>query len=114
MENCIFCKVVKRELSAEIVYEDNEILAFRDINPQAPIHILIIPKKHIGSLNEIEIDDINLIGKIFIVAKNIAKQFKIDSSGYRIVLNTNFGAGQSVYHIHFHLLGGRFFRWPPG
>ncbi len=114
MENCIFCKIVKKELGSEIVYEDEEILAFKDINPQAPVHILIIPKRHISSLNEASGEDGVLLGKILLVAKELARRFNIDFSGYRIVLNTNFGAGQSVYHIHFHLLGGRFLTWPPG
>ncbi len=114
MENCLFCKIAEKKLSAEIVYEDEDIVAFKDINPQAPIHILIIPRKHISSLNEINEEDIPILGKTQLVAKELAKKFGIDTQGYRLVLNTNFGAGQSIYHIHYHLLGGRFLKWPPG
>ena len=110
----IFSKIINKEIKSNIVYEDDQILAFEDLNPQSPIHILIIPKKEIKTINDIEIDDIEVIGKLFLVAKNIAKEKKIDKDGYRVVMNCNDYAGQTVFHIHLHLLGGRKFSWPPG
>ena len=106
MEDCIFCKIIKGEIPSDKVYEDDEILAFKDINPIAPIHVLIIPKKHIDSINEINDEDELLIGKIFIVIKKLAKEFNLDN-GYRIVNNCGEDGGQAVKHLHFHLLGGR-------
>ena len=106
MEDCIFCKIIKGEIPSDKVYEDDEILAFKDINPIAPIHVLIIPKKHIDSINEINNEDELLIGKIFIVIKKLAKEFNLDN-GYRIVNNCGEDGGQAVKHLHFHLLGGR-------
>lgn len=114
MSDCLFCKIFKKEIKSKIVYEDNEIMAFEDINPQAPVHILIIPAKHIESLNEITEDDKAIIGQMFLVAKKIAKEKNIDKSGYRTVFNTNKDAGQAVFHLHLHLLGGRKMTWPPG
>lgn len=114
MAETIFSKIIRKEISAEIVFEDEEILAFKDINPQAPIHILLIPKKEIPSINEVEIEDAELIGKLVIRAKLIAKEFGFDSDGYRLVFNCNQHGGQDVYHIHLHLLGGRQMKWPPG
>lgn len=110
----IFEKIISKEIPANIVYEDNEILAFKDINPQAPIHILLIPKKQIATVNDIHIDDIELIGKLIYRAKKIAKELQIDESGYRLVFNCNKDGGQEVYHLHLHLLGGRSLNWPPG
>ena len=106
MEDCIFCKIIKGEIPSNKVYEDDEILAFKDINPMAPVHILVIPKKHIKSANEIEEADELLIGKMFTVLKKIAKESKLDN-GYRIVSNCGEDGGQAVKHLHFHLLGGR-------
>jgi histidine triad (HIT) family protein len=106
-EKSVFEKLVDRELPATILYEDNEIMAFIPIRKQAPVHILIIPKKRIVSVNEIKDDEALLIGKMFIVARDLAKVYKIDSSGYRLVLNTNEDAGQSVFHLHMHLIGGK-------
>lgn len=114
MGDTIFGKIIRKEIPAEIVYEDEEVLAFKDIAPQAPIHILIIPKKEIPTANDIEETDAPLIGKLFLVAKKLAKEFGIDESGYRLVINCNKDAGQAVYHLHLHLLGGRKFSWPPG
>lgn len=111
---CVFCKIIKKEIKSNIVYEDEEIVAFRDINPQAPVHILVIPKNHIQSLNEIREEDVELIGKIHKAIKEIARSEKIDTSGYRVVLNTGSDSGQAIQHIHFHLLGGRRLSWPPG
>ena len=103
----VFEKIVDRELPATILYEDNEIMAFIPLRKQAPVHILIIPKKRIVSVNEIKDDEALLIGKMFIVARDLAKEYKIDSTGYRLVLNTNEDAGQSVFHLHMHLIGGK-------
>ncbi len=114
MGETIFSKIIKKEIPADIVYEDNEILAFKDIAPQAPVHILIIPKKEIPTANDIEEEDQSLVGKMFLVAKQLAKKFGIAESGYRLVINCNKDAGQAVFHLHLHLLGGRKFTWPPG
>ena len=110
----IFTKIINREIPADIIYEDDEILAFNDINPQAPIHILIIPKKEIKTINDIRSEDTAIIGKLFLIAKKIAKQVDISEDGYRVVMNCNEYGGQSVYHIHLHLIGGRKLSWPPG
>ncbi|HON55425.1 MAG TPA: histidine triad nucleotide-binding protein [bacterium] len=112
--NCIFCKIINREIQSVIVFENDDILAFKDINPQAPIHILIVPKKHIPTINDVNEEDSKLIAAIFYAAKDIAKKFNISDSGYRCVFNCNKDAGQEVFHIHLHLLGGRIMKWPPG
>ncbi len=104
---CVFCKIVKGELPAKVVYEDDLVMAFHDINPQAPVHILIIPKEHIPTLNDLEEVHKELIGHIFLVIKRIAREQGIDESGYRVVVNCNRDGGQEVYHLHFHLLGGK-------
>ncbi len=114
MSESIFTKIINREIPAAIEYEDDEIIAFNDINPQAPVHILVIPKKPIPTINDAEAADSELLGKIILTAKKIAKDKGIDESGYRLVLNCNEGAGQTVFHIHCHLLGGRIMNWPPG
>ena len=106
MENCLFCKIINGEIPTNKVYEDDEILAFKDINPKAPVHILVIPKKHISSAKEIKEDDEALIGKIFTVINKIAKEFNLEN-GYRIVNNCGEDGGQEVMHLHFHLLGGK-------
>lgn len=107
MEDCIFCKIIKREIPSSIVYEDNEIIAFRDVNPQAPIHILVIPKKHISSLVDLKEEDEILIGKIYTVINKIAKQEEIDKKGFRVIVNCGEDGGQEVKHLHFHILGGK-------
>ena len=114
MDRTIFQKIIDRELDADIVFENDKIIAFNDVNPVAPIHILIVPKKLINSINSIENEDKELIGEMFLAAKEIAKKLKINDSGYRTVFNTNDDAGQTVYHIHLHLIGGRKLNWPPG
>lgn len=114
MSDCIFCKIGAREIQSMVVYEDPEILAFRDINPQAPVHILVIPKKHYSSPNEFEEQDGALLGRLFLAAQQISRQEKIADRGYRMVLNCGQDAGQSVAHVHLHLLGGRQLGWPPG
>ncbi len=110
----LFSKIINREIKADIVYEDEDVLAFRDINPQAPVHILVIPKKPIATLNDLSDDDQQLMGRLVMVAKSIAEKEAIDGDGYRLVMNCNQAAGQTVFHVHLHLLGGRSFAWPPG
>ena len=114
MSETIFDKIISREIPAEIVYEDENYLAFNDINPQAPIHILIIPKKRIPTINDIHKNDSELIAGLFFIAKDIAIKKGIDKDGYRLILNCNENGGQSVYHIHLHLIGGRKLSWIPG
>lgn len=112
--DCLFCKIAKGEIPSKKAYEDAEIFAFYDINPQAPTHILIIPKEHICTTNDIEAKYAELMGKIVIKAADIAKEKGFDEDGYRLVFNCNKNAGQEVFHIHLHLLGGRAMKWPPG
>lgn len=112
--NCLFCKIVNSEIPAKIVYNDQQIIAFADIAPQAPTHLLIVPKKHISTINDIKSDDVELIGKIILTAKELAKEHNLSETGYRLVYNTNADGGQEIYHIHLHLLGGRKLHWPPG
>jgi histidine triad (HIT) family protein len=114
MADTIFGRVARGELPADIVYQDDELVAFRDIGPQAPTHILIIPRKPIATLNDLTPEDAPLVGKLFLAAKRIAEQEGIAEDGYRVVINCNAGAGQTVFHLHLHLLGGRPMRWPPG
>lgn len=114
MTDCLFCKMVSGEIPPDSVYEDDDILAFRDINPQAPTHILVIPKVHIATTNDLQAEHAELIGKLYLAAKAIAKQEGIAEAGYRTLINCNAGAGQTVFHIHLHLLGGRPMSWPPG
>ena len=112
--DCLFCGIVQGKVPAKVIYKDDDILAFHDISPKAPIHILIIPTKHIATLDDVEQDDILIVGKILFRAKEIASQLGISERGYRLVLNCHVDGGQSVYHIHCHLLGGRKMAWPPG
>ena len=112
--DCLFCKIAAGEIPAKVVYRDDEIVAFEDINPQAPTHLLIIPQKHIATLNDLHDEDCDVAGSIVQRAAMLAKQLNIAKDGYRLVFNTNAGAGQSVFHIHAHLLGGRQLTWPPG
>ena len=114
MTECLFCKIASGEIPADVVYQDDLILAFRDINPQAPTHIQIIPKEHIESIASMRDDHAELIGRLFCKARDIARKENIEESGYRMVINNGAGAGQSVFHIHLHLLGGRPLTWPPG
>lgn len=108
---CLFCKIVNKELPAKIVYENHQILAFKDTEPVAPLHLLIIPKKHIATLNHLEFQDKELIGKLFLVAQKIAKEQGVSESGYRLVVNVGRDAGQTVEHLHLHLLGGKKLPW---
>lgn len=113
--DCIFCKIASKEIESKTVYEDESVLAFRDLSPQAPEHILIIPKKHIASVNELSSNDVNLMGHIMAeVLPKIAKDLKIDENGYRVVINAGEDGQQTVKHLHVHLIGGRKMTWPPG
>ena len=114
MSDCLFCKIVSGEIPCDKIYENDKLIAFRDIDPKAPTHIFVIPKKHIRSINELEISDQNLAGEILLAAKEIASIENIESSGYRTIFNTNSDGGQTVYHIHMHVMGGRQLHWPPG
>ena len=114
MTDCIFCKIAAGDIPADVIYEDEDVLAFRDLNPQAPVHVLIIPKRHIATLNDLQADDAELIGRMTLAAKAIAQKEDIAQEGYRTLFNCNAGAGQTVFHIHMHLLGGRPLGWPPG
>lgn len=111
---CLFCRIVNKEVPAKIVHEDEHAIAFDDINPQAPTHILIVPRKHIAGLNDLTADDSALIGHLHLLAAKLARERGIHESGYRTLFNTGRGAGQSVFHLHLHVLGGRGLRWPPG
>ena len=114
MADCLFCKIVRREIPATLVYEDGRVAAFNDINPQAPTHVLVVPKRHIETLNELGTEDDRLIGELVRRAAAIAGERGLSAGGYRTVFNTNRDAGQTVLHIHLHLLGGRTMAWPPG
>ncbi len=114
MTDCLFCKIRDNEIPADIVYENDDVLAFNDVNPHAPIHILIIPRKHISTINDLHDSDELIMGKLFSAAKIIAKQKGVSDDGFRLVVNCNEGAGQTVFHIHMHLLAGRTLTWPPG
>jgi histidine triad (HIT) family protein len=111
-EDCIFCKIARGEIPAKMLVNNKEIAAFRDVNPQAPVHILIIPKKHVASLDDV--NDSDLLGRMMVLAAALARQEKIARSGYRTVVNTGRDGGQTVDHLHIHLLGGRGMTWPPG
>lgn len=112
--NCLFCNIIEGKIPADIVYQDEEVLAFRDINPQAPTHILCIPRRHIRTTNDLTEDEAALTGKLVLTAGKLASQLGFAEDGYRLVMNCNGHAGQTVFHIHLHLLGGRRMTWPPG
>jgi histidine triad (HIT) family protein len=114
MADCLFCKIIGREIPASIVYEDDRVLAFNDINPQGPTHVLVVPKKHIPTLNDLTPDDDAIVGEVVRRAGAIAAERGISAGGYRTIFNTNKEAGQTVFHIHLHLIGGRRLAWPPG
>ena len=113
-DNCLFCKIIAREIPASVVYEDDRVLAFNDINPQGPTHVLVVPKQHIATLNDLTPGDDAIVGEVIRRAAKIAADRGIAESGFRTVFNTNRGAGQTVFHIHLHLIGGRSLTWPPG
>jgi histidine triad (HIT) family protein len=112
--NCIFCKIVKKEIPAKIVFEDNKVLAFEDSRPQAPVHIIIVPKTHIEKLSDIKEESAVIMGRLVLAANAIAREKEIEKTGYRVVVNCGSDAGQAVLHLHLHLLGGRPMTWPPG
>ena len=114
MADCLFCKIINREIPGTIVYEDDRVLAFNDINPQAPTHVLVVPKRHIATLNDLSPDDDAIVGEVVRRAAAIASERGIAPGGFRVVFNTNRDAGQTVFHIHLHLIGGRRLTWPPG
>jgi histidine triad (HIT) family protein len=111
-DDCLFCRIVRKEIPAKLVAEDEFCVAFRDINPQAPVHILIIPREHVPSLNQAT--DAAMLGRLSLMAADLARKEGVSESGYRTVVNTNSAAGQTVFHVHLHLLGGRSMHWPPG
>jgi len=114
MTDCLFCKINNAEIPAEILYQDDDVTAFRDVSPQAPSHFLVIPKKHIPTINDLQSDDAALVGKMMLTAKRLAAELGIDESGFRTTMNCNADGGQTVFHIHLHVLGGRQMSWPPG
>lgn len=114
MSDCLFCKIIAGEIPSDKVYEDEHVYAFRDISPVAPLHVLIIPKKHISMINDLEDDDAITMGRLFVAAKKITKELGVDEGGYRTVMNCGEDAGQTVFHVHMHLLAGRELTWPPG
>ncbi|MCS7232402.1 MAG: histidine triad nucleotide-binding protein [Elusimicrobiota bacterium] len=114
MEECIFCKISKKEIKSEIIYEDEDFVVFKDINPQAPIHLLLIPKIHIENISRISLESVKNFNRIFSVIKEVTEKLGVDKDGYRVVVNNGKNAGQEVNHLHFHILAGRKFSWPPG
>ncbi len=113
-KDCLFCQIVSGDIDADIVLENDRLIAFRDINPQSPTHVLIIPRKHVATINDLTEDDVDTIGSLFLAAAEVAQKDGIAEDGYRVVMNCNEGAGQSVFHVHLHVLGGRRMDWPPG
>lgn len=114
MPECLFCRIIAKEIPAEIIYEDEQAVAFRDIHPQAPVHVLVVPRRHLPNLEAAQAEDEDLIGHLCTVAAELARRERIAESGYRLVANVGPDAGESVNHLHFHLLGGRRLAWPPG
>jgi len=114
VDDCLFCKILSGDIPAELVYESDTAVAFRDINPQAPTHVLVIPRKHIATINDLDQEDETIVGSLYTAAREIAAREGIAEDGYRAVMNCNEGAGQSVFHIHLHVIGGRQLGWPPG
>jgi histidine triad (HIT) family protein len=114
MTDCLFCKMVSGQIKPNVVLETDDVLAFRDINPQAPTHVLVVPKRHIATLNDLAPADAELVGKLYLAASEVARRDGIAEGGYRTVMNCNSDAGQTVFHLHLHVLGGRRMNWPPG
>jgi histidine triad (HIT) family protein len=114
MKDCLFCKIIRKEIDCDIVYETDNVLVFKDVNPKAPIHFLMVPKKHISSIMEIEKLDCNIVKEMMEIVAKVAKSFELDKDGFRLVTNMGSNAGQSVEHLHFHIMGKRKFNWPPG
>lgn len=113
-DGCLFCKILAGDIPADIIFESDDVIAFRDINPQAPTHALIIPRRHVATINDLDAGDETLVGNLFLAAKKIAADEGIADAGYRVAMNCNEAAGQTVFHLHLHLLGGRQLGWPPG
>ena len=113
-DDCLFCKMIQGEIKPDTLYEDDHVLAFRDINPQAPVHFLVVPKQHIATLNDLDDSHAGLIGRMYLAAKKVANEQGIADGGYRSLINCNADAGQTVWHVHLHVLGGRVMTWPPG
>lgn len=113
-QDCLFCKILKGDIPADVIYESDTAIAFRDINPKAPTHVLVIPRKHIATINDLGEDDRDIVGGLYLAAKLIAADEGLSGEGYRTVMNCNEAAGQTVFHLHLHLLGGRQLGWPPG
>lgn len=114
MNECLFCRIVEKKIPAKVAYEDEEVVAFHDINPQAPVHLQVIPKRHMARVSDATEADSSLLARLILTANRLARETGIQEAGYRLVFNCNAAAGQSVYHLHLHLLGGRPMRWPPG
>ncbi len=114
MTDCLFCKMVAGEIRPDVVYEDDAVLAFRDINPQAPTHVLVVPRTHIATINDLEPSHAELVGRLYLAAREVARREGLAERGYRTVMNCNAEAGQTVFHLHLHVLGGRPMKWPPG
>lgn len=114
MSDCLFCKIIAGDIPADIIHETDTTVAFRDINPQAPTHALVIPREHIATINDIEDGQAGLVGSLFTAARDVARQEGLVDGGYRVVMNCGEGAGQTVFHLHLHVLGGRSMTWPPG
>ena len=114
MADCLFCRIAEREIPASLVYEDDRLVAFNDINPQAPMHVLIVPRRHIATLNDLSAGDDQIVGEMIRCAAAIARDRGVADQGYRTVFNCNAAAGQTVFHVHLHVIGGRPMRWPPG
>ena len=114
MSDCLFCGIVDGHVKGDVVYRDESVVAFRDIRPRAPVHILIVPRKHVATILDLEVNDQTAIGQIFLVIAKLAREQGIAENGFRVVVNSGADAGQTVFHLHFHLLGGRHFGWPPG
>jgi histidine triad (HIT) family protein len=114
MSQCLFCRIAAGEIPAKVLYSDADVIAFQDINPQAPLHALVIPRKHIATINDLQPEDAALVGKLFLAAKQVAKEAGYAEDGYRVVMNCGLDAGQTVFHIHLHVLAGRALSWPPG
>ncbi|MDP9360114.1 MAG: histidine triad nucleotide-binding protein [Acidobacteriota bacterium] len=113
-DRCLFCRIASGEITAKKVYEDDQVVAFNDINPQAPTHVLVIPRRHIASLDDLTEDEASIVGMTIVRVSQIARNLRLNSEGYRVVVNHGEAAGQTVFHVHFHLLGGRNLSWPPG
>ncbi|MCU0766868.1 MAG: histidine triad nucleotide-binding protein [Gammaproteobacteria bacterium] len=114
MTHCIFCKIASGEIPSAVVYDDEHVVAFRDLNPHAPTHVLVVPRRHIPTLNDLAPADAELVGRMYLAAREVARQEGIAETGYRTVFNCNADAGQTVFHLHLHVLGGRSMIWPPG